>query len=139
MAEVLGWLDTNVFVHAIIPGHRENARALQIIDALNDGRAEGWLTPVVLHELAYVLGRFPAYRSRTVTGAYLQDIVNAPGVLAEDKPNLLATVGRWMTSASLGFVDAYLAELAARDGLPVCSANARDFPATPNSFTMAAL
>ncbi len=70
---------------------------------------------------------------------YLLDILDAPGVLAEDKPVLLATVGRWMAGEPLGFVDAYLAELAARDGLPVCSANARDFPATPHSYATAAI
>jgi predicted nucleic acid-binding protein len=139
VAEALGWLDTNIFVHAIIPGHKEYARCVQIIDALADGRAEGWITPVVLHELAYVLGRFPAYRSRAVVAAYLLDILDAPGVLAEDKPVLLATMGRWMAGVPLGFVDAYLAELAARDGLPVCSANACDFPATPNSYATAAI
>jgi len=31
-----------------------------------------------------------------------------------------------------------LTKLAQRDGWPVCSVNARDFPATPNSYTAAA-
>jgi predicted nucleic acid-binding protein len=99
MALALGWLDTNIFMHAPITSHREHARSRALVDALTDGRA----------------------------------------VLAEDKPTMLAAVGRWAASTGLSFVDAYLTELAARDSLPVCSANARDFPATPNSYTMVVL
>ena len=52
---------------------------------------------------------------------------------------LVAAVTRWAVSASLAFVDAYLTELAQRDTVPVCSANARDFPMTPNSYVTAVL
>lgn len=137
MAEVLGWLDTNIFIHALITNHREHVRSRALVDALTDGRAEGRLTPLVAHELTYTLGRFPRYPTRTDIHTYLASVVAAPGVIVDDKPTLVAALGRWAASASLGFVDAYLAELAARDGLPVCSANARDFPSTPNSFTTA--
>src|SRR4051794_17260966 len=139
MAVALGWLDTNIFIHALITNHREHARGRALVDALTDGRAEGWLTPLVAHELTYTLGRFPQYQTRAAIYAYLSDIMATPGVLAEDKPTMLAAVGRWAAGPRLSFVDAYLTELAARDGLPVCSANARDFPATPNSYTTAAL
>lgn len=139
MAAQLGWLDTNVFVHALQPNDREYARSRALLDALADSRAEGWLSPLVMHELTYVLGRFPAYQTRAAIQTYLLAILASPGMRVEDKPTLIATVARWSVSASIGFVDAYLAELAQRDAVPVCSANARDFPVTPNSYVTAVL
>jgi hypothetical protein len=37
----------------------------------------------------------------------------------------------------MSLVDAYLAELAQRDNVPVCSANARDFAGVSNSYATA--
>ena len=135
----LGWLDTNVFVHALQPNDREYARSRAVLDALADGRAEGWLSPLVAHELTYVLRRFSAYQTRAAIQTDLLAILDNPNVRVEDKPLLIAAVTRWAVGASIAFVDAYLAELAQRDAAPVCSANTRDFTTTPNSYVTAVL
>ena len=132
----LGWLDTNVFLHAITPGDPHGPRCRDLLKALEDGRADGWLAATVVHELSYVLSRRRAFPTRAAIAFYLSTVLSYPGARATDKALLLATVGRW-AAGTMGFVDALLAELAARDGLPVCSVNARDFPATPNSYTTA--
>lgn len=132
----LGWLDTNIFVHAVTLGDPHRARCLDLLDALSDGRATARLAPTVAHELSYVLSRRQAFSTRVTIAAYLHNILAAPGVLADDKPGLSAAVERWAAGA-MSFVDALLAELAQRDGVPVCSVNARDFPTTPNSYTTA--
>ncbi len=101
MAVQLGWLDTNVFVHALQPNDHEYARSREVLDALAGGRAKGWLSPLVAHELTYVLRRFPAYQTRTAIQTYLLTILSNPNVQAEDKPMLVAAVTRWAVSASL--------------------------------------
>jgi predicted nucleic acid-binding protein len=139
MTVELGWLDTNVFVHVLYPGDREHRRCRTIVEALADDRAQGWLSFAVMHELTYTLSRKPGFGTRMAIATYVNSLLSYPGVLADDKVTLVNTVARWAESATIGLVDAYLAVLAERDGLPVCSANARDFPATPNSYITAPL
>ena len=133
MAIQLGWLDTNLFIHALYAGDREHARSRALLEALSDGRAEGWLSPLVLHELTYTLLRRPEFANRADISTYLLSILNTPGVRLEDPPTLRATLARW-ANGSVGFVDAYLTELAQRDGTPICSANQRDFAEVNNSY-----
>lgn len=61
------------------------------------------------------------------------------GLLAHDKSDIINAIVRWAASPTASFVDVYLAVLAERDNLPVCSANARDFLATPNRYASAML
>lgn len=138
MAVELGWLDTNIFIHALSALDAHYARCTDIINALQDGRAEGWVNAAMLHELSYVLSRRGGFAARATIATYLLEILNAPGVLAADKAVLAATVTRWGTT-SVAFVDAYLTELAQRDSLSVCTVNARDFPGIANSYATAAL
>jgi len=109
-----------------------------MLQALQDGRAEGWIAPTVVHELTYVLTRLPTFKTRSAIAIYLAAILSYPGVLSDDKSLLVATVGRW-AAGTLSFVDALLTELAQRDSRPVCSVNARDFRTTPNSYAVAVL
>ena len=51
----LGWLDTTIFVRAVTLGDPHRACCLELLDALSDRRATGWLAPTVAHELSYVL------------------------------------------------------------------------------------
>lgn len=139
MTAQLGWLDTNIFVHAIMLGDAHQPRCRDVLKALEEGHAEGWIAPPVVHELRYVLARLPSFGTRGAIATYLTTILSYPGVLATDKPLLVAAISRWAASMTIGFVDAGLAELALRDGLPVCSVNARDFPVTPNSYATAVL
>lgn len=57
MAEELGWLDTNIFIHALIPTDPHSARCKELIAALSNGRAVGRIAAAMLHELSYVLSR----------------------------------------------------------------------------------
>lgn len=134
----LGWLDTNVFVHAMSANDPHQPRCRAILEALENDTAHGWIEPIIIHELSHVLSRRQAFGTRAAIAIYLTALLSYPGVLAPDKPLLASTVARW-AAGTVGFVDAYLAELAQRDGLPVCTVNARDFPTTPNSFATAAL
>ncbi len=132
----LGWLDTNIFVYAVTLNDPHQPRCQAIMEALGNGSAEGWIAPIVVHELNCVLGRRRAFRTRAAT--YLNGILAYPGVLAADKPLLTMAVTRW-AAGTISFADALLTELAQRDSLPVCSVNARDFPITPNSYATAPL
>ncbi len=129
----LGWLDTNIFIHALFPRDPHYPRCQELLRALDEGTAEGWLDPMVVHELSYVLGRLPAFRDRAAIAGYLRPILLTEQILTDDKPALLAAVARW-TARGGGFVDAWLAVLAHRHELPVCSVNADDFPDVENTF-----
>jgi hypothetical protein len=60
-------------------------------------------------------------------------------IRADDKAALRDALLRWETQR-MGFIDAWLAVRAIRQGLPVCSANEGDYPATlDNSFRTANL
>ncbi|HVA92107.1 MAG TPA: PIN domain-containing protein [Chloroflexota bacterium] len=133
MADQLGWLDTNLFIHALYTGDREFARSRALVDSLADGRGEGWLSPLVIHELTYVLSRRPEFPTRAAVHGYLASILHASGVQLEDSTTMRAAAARWATG-TVSFVDAYLTELALRDELPVCSANRRDFLDVDNSY-----
>ncbi|HET8629781.1 MAG TPA: type II toxin-antitoxin system VapC family toxin [Thermomicrobiales bacterium] len=133
MPEQLGWLDTNLFVHALFPRDPHYARCQRILAALDAGTAEGWLDPLVVHDLTYVLGRLPQFPDRAAIQGYLRTILLTEQIRADDKPALLAAVARWVMRGG-GFTDAWLASLAGRRALPVCSVNARDLPDIANTF-----
>lgn len=135
-----GWASTRPTAVARGNGGRDSdpyrAQGLAILEALEDGVSEGWIEPLVVHELTYVLSRLPAFRDRAAVHRYLQTILLKEGVQAADKSALLAALTRWRTEGS-GFVDSWLAVLAWRRGLPVCSVHAQDFPDLPNTFSRA--
>lgn len=133
MSEQIGYLDTNLFVHALFPRDPQYARCRAILTALGQGTAEGRLEPTVVHELTYVLlklGRFP---DRAAVEVYLRSILGAPGIHAPERNLLLAALSRWASRGG-GFVDSWLATRALTEGQPVCSANVRDFPDVRNTF-----
>ena len=121
----LGLLDTNVVVHAFAndANSEECARHLR---ALRDGRAQALVEPVVLHELTYVLPQFVQQMARRDVSAFLLELVGWEAVRG-DKPVLVGALERWRDTPGLGFVDAYLAALATRRGLPVYTKNIREF------------
>lgn len=133
MSDRLGYLDTNLFVHALFPNDAHASRCQALLSALDEGRAEGWLDPLVIHELTYVLLNLRRFPDRTAVEAYLRDLLRAPGVRAPQRALLLAALARWASRGG-GFVDAWLATLALAEGQPVCSVNARDFPDVRNTF-----
>ena len=133
MSAQLGYLDTNLFVHALFPRDPQHPRCQAIVTALGQGTVEGWIDPLVIHELTYVLLRLRPFPDRAAVEVYLRDLLRYPGVQAPQRPLLLAALSRWASRGG-GFVDAWLATLALTDGQPVCSANVRDFPDVDNTF-----
>jgi predicted nucleic acid-binding protein len=133
VSELLGWLDTNLFVHSLFPRDPNGPSCRTILDRLERGDAEGWIAPVVVHELTYVLRRIPTFPNRAAIHDYIRQILLFDAIHAEDKEALLEALGRWQR-LNVGFVDAWLAVLAHRRGMPVCSANRADFAGVPNTY-----
>jgi predicted nucleic acid-binding protein len=133
MSEQLGWLDTNIFVHRLFLNDEHFERCRQITQALEAGEAEGWIDVVVVHELTYVLSRHGLFRTRQDVYAYIRNLLLLAGVNADDKEALILALTRWANS-SVGFADAWLATLAQRRGVPVCSVNRHDLTGVENAF-----
>jgi predicted nucleic acid-binding protein len=136
MSEQLGWLDTNLFVYVLFPNDPHHSRCAALMRALQDGRTEGWIDTVVVHELTYVLSRTGLFPTRQAVHAYIRSILLTDTIHADDKDGLVDAVSRWAT-LGVGFADAWLAVLARRRQIPVCSVNEDDFPDTPNVFRTA--
>ena len=121
-----GLLDTNVFVHSLTrdPQSEECRRLLR---AIQSGQERAVLDALVVHETTYALQRVVRL-SRTDAANYLLDVLGWPGIIA-DRALLIDALSRWRATAGLGFVDAYLAARAARDGAPVYTKNVRELVA----------
>jgi len=120
-----GLLDTNTFIHAMThDAHSEECS--RFLAALEDGRVDAWLEPIVLHELSYALRRWRKEITREEIAEYLLVILGWPGVRG-DKESMINAVERWSATPGLAFVDAYLAALASRRGAVIYTKNARDF------------
>ena len=121
----LGLVDTNVFIHA----QTRDAYAqecLQFLEAVERGTIQVRLDPIVLHELSYALPHYRKGMTRAEVAEYMLAILAWDGIIA-DGELLIETIERWRDSDRLAFVDAYLASLAARDGLPVYTKNVDEF------------
>ena len=119
-----GVVDTNVFIHA--QTHDVLAEeCLSFLEAVEEGRVESRLEPMVLHELSYALPRYRRGMSRGQVADYLLAILAWQGIVA-DKSVLIQSVERWRDTDGLGFVDAYLAVIASTEGVPVYSKNVRE-------------
>jgi predicted nucleic acid-binding protein len=129
----LGWIDTNIFIHALFRNdpHYRSCRA--IIDALEAGEAECWIDPLVVHELTYVLLRQSQFASRGEVHQFIQNLLLCDAVLAQDKNLLIDALARWATEG-VSFADAWLYVLARRRGMPICSVHRADFPNLENTF-----
>jgi predicted nucleic acid-binding protein len=129
VAEAVGVVDTNVFVHART-SDAQSGECRRFLRLVERGEAQMWLDPLVVHELSYVLSRGWPGVGRQRIGAYLRQLLDWPGVLAADADLLRATLDRWSRVDGLGFVDAYLVELAGqRGGAPIYSKNVRQLRA----------
>lgn len=122
-----GLLDTNVLIHA----HTSDALSAEcqrFLAAVEDGRVRVRIEPLVLHELSYALPHYLKQMGRQDVEQYLLSVLSWKGVQGE-KDLLAQTVQRWAQAASLSFVDAYLAELAAQLGCAVYTKNVRELRA----------
>ncbi|CAA9555196.1 MAG: hypothetical protein AVDCRST_MAG73-3224 [uncultured Thermomicrobiales bacterium] len=127
-----GLLDTNVVIHAqTTDGFSAECQAF--LAALERGDVRARLEPPVLHELTYTLPRLFKQMDRAQVAAYLIMVVGWPGV-ETDKAVLVDTIHRWAQTSGLGFVDAYLAAVAAARRCPVYTKNARDFASKASRF-----
>jgi predicted nucleic acid-binding protein len=101
----VGYLDTNVFVHAITKDeHSDECR--RFLEAVERGEIQARLEPIIVHEISYALPRFARQLDREDVAIYLLSVLEWPGILAD--------------------ADAYLAAIAARDQAPVLTKNIRD-------------
>lgn len=129
----LGYLDTNLFVHALYPNDPHYPRCRALLTALAEGEATGWLDAIVVYELTFVLGRRRRFPDRQAIARYVGGIIETPGVVAADKGLLLVALERWVAQG-IGFADAWLFACSAAANVAVCSANARDFQDVPNTY-----
>ena len=120
----VGVVDTNVFVHA----HANDpltAECQAFLSALAAGAVQAHLDPLVVHEMTYVLPRLVREITRADIAAYLLVVLDWPGIQGP-LAVLRDAVRRWGRTPGLGFVDAYLAALAALRSSPVYTKNVRD-------------
>jgi predicted nucleic acid-binding protein len=119
-----GLIDTNIFIHAHThDAHSQECR--RFLAGLESGSLRAQLEPLVLHELSFALRRYIRQMSRADVAEYLLMVLAWDGVEA-DKDLLIEVVERWAAHSSLAFVDAYLAAVAVRRGVPVYSKNVRE-------------
>lgn len=133
MTRYLGWLDTNIFVHASYRRDPLFARCRAIMESLQSGEAVGWIDPLVIHELTYVLQRQAQFPTKRDAYQFIRDIVVSDGVHVVEQGDAMAALARWATQG-VSFVDAWLYVTAQRKRMPVCSANRRDFVGVRNTF-----
>ncbi len=120
MAEA-GLLDTNVFIHAHATD-AHSAECQQFLAALESGAVRARIEPLILHELSYALRHYLKQITREETAQYLLSVLTWKGVEGE-KDLLAQTVQRWASTPGLSLPDAYLAEIASRDGCEVYTKN----------------
>jgi predicted nucleic acid-binding protein len=114
-------LDTNIFVHAQA-NDQWSEKCRRFLAGLQRGTIRSRLEPAVLHELTYVLPRYLRQLGQHDVGTYLRSILSWPGIQG-DIALMDETLRRWSDTPRLGFVDPYLAALAARHGCPVHTKN----------------
>lgn len=120
-----GLVDTNTFVHAHAHDvHTEECRTF--LAALEAGKAQAHLEPIVLHELSYALPHYMKQMDWTQVADYLLMVLAWPGIRGA-KDVMVDAVQRWRASKRLAFVDSYLAAFAAQRQCPVYTKNVREF------------
>lgn len=122
---VPGLLDTNVLIHAFA-SDKEGADCRAFLEQVRAGDRSVLLTAVVVHEFTYAIGRYRKQMSRQDIADYLIGLISIPSVQLEDEV-MFEAVRTWARAPSLGFVDAYLAVRAQREGLPVYTKNVKHF------------
>ncbi len=130
-----GWLDANIFIHALFLGDPHGAPCRTVLGHLLDGSGEGWLDPVTLHELTYVLPRVlpDKFARRQDVYEYLTGYLTCETVLGDDKPSLIEALRIWADTGGR-FGDARTLALAHSRSMPVCTVNGRDFPDVRNAY-----
>ena len=119
------WVDANVFLRFLTGEPPDLAqRALRLMQQAERGEVTLKLSPIVVAEVVWVLGSFYRY-PRNQIAEVLLPLVTAEGVVLEESEQVVAALER-MATANVDFIDAYLAEVARREGGSVVSFD-RDF------------
>lgn len=119
------WVDANVLLRFLTGDPPDLAqRALRLIQQAERGEVTLKLSPIVVAEVVWVLGSFYRY-PRNQIAEVLLPLVTAEGIVLEESEQVVAALDR-MATANVDFIDAYLAEVARREGGSVVSFD-RDF------------
>jgi predicted nucleic acid-binding protein len=129
-----GWLDATIFIHALFEQDPHMPRCRRILHGLEDGRAQGWVDPVTIHELTYALPRARPreFRTREDVFQYISRFLVLDTVKADDKDGLIQALRLWV-DRGVKFGDARLTAQAERRRMPVCTVNERDFSRVRNT------
>jgi predicted nucleic acid-binding protein len=121
----VGLLDSNVLIHALTRDEQgDDCRAF--LRQVQSGVQQILLTSIVVHEVAYAMGRYAKQMSREEIGDYLISFMALPAVEIDDEL-LIDAVRIWSRTPGLGFVDAYLGIRAEQDRVPVFTKNLKHF------------
>lgn len=132
-----GWLDANIFVHPLFANDPNAARCRAVLEALLTGTGEGWIDPVTLHELTYVLPRAipERFQTRQDVFDYLMGFLTCDTVSCDDKESLIQGLRIWLQHG-MRFADARLLALAKARDMAVYTVNSKEFPGAANSLTV---
>lgn len=120
-----GFLDTNVFVHALLRDD-QSEECQRFLATVQEGRNRARLDPLVMHELSYVLPRVIKQMDRAEVADFLEAVLGWKGIDA-DRTLLAEALRRWRVTTELSFVDAVLCAAAGRERLPIYTKNVRHF------------
>jgi len=119
------WVDANILLRLLTGDPPELAqRALKLVQKAEQGEVTLKLSPIVVAEIIWVLSSFYKY-SRTQIAEVLIPFVTAEGIVLEEAEQVIAALNQ-MARVNVDFIDAFLAEIARRDGGTIASFD-RDF------------
>jgi predicted nucleic acid-binding protein len=119
------WVDANVLLRLLTGEPPELAqRALRLAQRAERGEVTLRLSPIVVAEMVWVLNSFYRY-PRVQIAEVLLLLMAAEGIVVEEAEQVIAALDR-MATVNVDFLDAFLAEVARREGGAVVSFD-RDF------------
>lgn len=127
------WLDTSIFTDAV-QNHDNSEACRNLLDAVEHGRVEAVLDPVVLCEIAYMLvkpifaPRGAPTRTPRQVAEYLLSVVGWAGVEVMERDVVIAALDTWRQGRCDDLVDAFIHSRAEARGEHVCTINRQHFP-----------
>ena len=119
------WIDANILLRLLTGDTPEMAeRTVRLAQKAERGEVTLKLLPIVVAEVSWVLNSFYGY-SRSEIAQVLIPLMTTEGLLVENVDRVIAAL-KQMASVNVDFLDAYLAEIARKEGEAVVSFD-RDF------------
>ncbi len=119
------WIDANILLRLLTGDTPEMAeRTVRLAQKAERGEVALKLLPIVVAEVSWVLNSFYGY-SRSEIAQVLIPLMTTEGLLVENVDRVIAAL-KQMASVNVDFLDAYLAEIARKEGEAVVSFD-RDF------------